>query len=352
MRVALLLSSEQFNLKNDSSSSHSAFRDLKSPHGVDLSHLLRTRDVLSKYLKETPLIQNPALNAHFGTNLYFKDETTQPTRNFKVRGALAKISSLTAEQRRHGVAAASQGNHGQGVAYAASLLAVNNPPPLIFAPKTISPHYAEAMRKLGAEIRLRENFDEALAAAFQSTQEEGRIFVHPYDDPEIVAGQGTLGLELLSQLPRLTDVVFSVGGGGMLVGLGVAIKSLKPEVRLWAVETRGADSLAHSLTAGRIVHLGRITSKAKTLGIPLIPERNFKFAQDYLEGKKVTVVSDEEALESQKLLYRHTGIISELAASCTLAAVRKLPVGPRHQVAIIVCGGNPPEDEVQSLNND
>jgi threonine dehydratase len=183
-----------------------------------------------------------------------------------------------------------------------------------------------------------------IAAAFAEIQrfvrEEERVFVHPFDDPLVMAGQGTLGLEIMEDLPAATDVIVSIGGGGLAGGVSIAIKSVKPDVRIWGVETVGADCMSQALTAGHVVELPAITSIAKTLGAPSASPATLELAQKHLES--VTVVSDAEAVEALQFILERLKVLTEPAASCTLAAAKRLKdqFNADSNVVLILCGGN------------
>jgi len=169
---------------------------------------------------------------------------------------------------------------------------------------------------------------------------DGWAYIHPFDDPLVIAGQGGIGLEILEDIPHVTDVIVSVGGGGLVGGVATAIKSLKPNVRIWGVETEGADCMSKSIAAGQIVTLDKITSIARTLGAPAPSERTFAMAKQFLES--ITVVPDSEAMEALRFLLERLKVMTEPAASCTLSAAERLREhfsADRH-VVLVLCGGN------------
>jgi threonine dehydratase len=250
--------------------------------------------------------------------------------------------TLTDDERRHGVVAVSGGNHAQAVAYAARELNLRS---LVLMPESTPVNYLEATRNYGAEVIL----TRTLADAFQrvSTFEaEGWTYIHPFADPHVIAGQGTIGLEIFDDLPDVTDVVLSVGGGGLAGGVGISLKALKPGVRIWGTETLGADSMSKALTKGRVVELDAVTSIACTLGAPAVSETTLALAQEFLE--KVIVVTDEEAIEALFVLLNDCKVLTEPAASCTLVAVEKLRqrFTPESHVVLVLCGGNFAIDEL------
>jgi len=269
-----------------------------------------------------------------GTNLYLKLEVLQQTGAFKVRGAFNKMLSLVEPERR--VVAVSGGNHAQAVAHAARELGLRS---LILMPESTPINYLEATRRYGAEVVLTATMAEAFRQV-RAYEAEQWAYIHPFDDPLVIAGQGTIGLEIFADLPDVSDVIVSIGGGGLAGGVATALKAIKPEVRIWGVETAGADSMARALDAGCVVELPSITSIARTLGAPAVSETTLALAQKYFEG--VTVVTDEEAVDGLFVLLDEAKVLTEPAASCTLAAVDRLrpQFSSESHVVLVLCGGN------------
>ena len=312
---------------------------------VTLSQIQNARQRIAACVRRTPLMPSASLSERLKTNVFVKMELFQKTGSFKVRGAFNKALSLNAEERGRGLVAVSGGNHAQAVAYAARTLGLKA---LILMPENTPKNYVDATRGYGAEIK----FSPDVHAAFADVAEHeraGATYIHPFDDPAVIAGQGTLGLEILDDLPQVTDIVVSVGGGGLIGGIATAVRTLKPSVRVWGVETEGADCMSKSLAAGKIVTLEAITSIARTLGAPAPSERTFEMARNLLES--VTVVSDREALASLRFLLERLKVLTEPAASCTLAAAEKLRdrFTPDCHVALVLCGGNMPVEDLARL---
>lgn len=290
---------------------------------------------IKPYLKRTPLEKSESLSRDLGTNVYVKYELFQKTGAFKSRGAFNKLLSLTDEEKARGVVAVSGGNHAQGVSYASTVLGIDA---VVVMPETTPKNYVDATKEYGAKVVL----SPTIAEAFEEVkryQEAGRVFVHPFDDPYVMAGQGTLGLEIMDDLPETTDVIVSIGGGGLMGGVSTALKSRKPSVRIWGVETVGAESMTQAMAAGHPVDV-KVTSIAKTLGAPAVSEETLALANKYLES--VTLVSDEEALDAFAFILERLKVLTEPAASCTLAAARKLKdkFRPESNIVLILCGGN------------
>jgi len=270
----------------------------------------------------------------------------QKTGSFKPRGAFNKMLQMDEDQKARGIVAISGGNFAQGVAYAGSLLDVQS---IILLPDYTPANYIEATNSYGAETELFPDFPTLYAAAQEYIQ-DGRIFFHPYDDPEVVHGYGTLGLEVVEYLPEMTDFIIAVGGGGLMSGVAVAIKSLKPEVRMWTVETEGSETMGAALEAGKIVEITP-TSLVRILGAPYVTANALEIAQEHSE--RHIIVSDQEAIEQQMYLLERAKILTELAASCTLAAAYRIKneFSEDDHVVLFLCGGNVAVDEMLTYQN-
>jgi threonine dehydratase len=302
---------------------------------ITLQDIQTARQRITPYVKRTRLERNTSLSRRLGTNVYLKLELFQKTGSFKPRGAFNQILRLDAAQRQTGVVAVSGGNFAQGVAYAAQVLDI---PAVICMPDYTPHNYLQATRAYGARIELVPTFPETFEKA-QAYVQQGWHFLHAWDDPHQMAGCGTIGLELLEALPEMTDLVVSVGGGGLIAGITVAVKALKPAVRIWSVETEDADTLGQALEAGKVVHVTP-NSLAKTLSAPYVAEDTLTLARAHFEEH--VLVSDREAFEALLYLMERAKVITELAASCTLAAAQRLAprFSPDDHVALLLCGGN------------
>jgi threonine dehydratase len=303
---------------------------------MDITTIKEARKRVAPFIKRTRLERSETLSRHLGGEVYVKLELFQKTGSFKVRGAFNKLLSLSEDERKRGVVAVSGGNHAQAVAYAASVLRTSA---VILMPESTPKNYVDATRGYGARVDLQPT----IAAAFAEIERyksEGMAFVHPFDDSLVMAGQGTLGLEIMEDLPEATDVVVSIGGGGLAGGVATAVKGVKAEVRVWGVETVGADAMSQALAAGQPVTLPAITSIAKTLGAPAVSAETLALAQSNLES--VTVVPDAEAVEALLFILERLKILTEPAASCTLAAAERLRENftPESRIVLVLCGGN------------
>ncbi len=304
--------------------------------GVSAASVREAAARIRRHVHRTPAARSATLSDRLKTNVYLKYELFQLTGSFKVRGVFNKLLALNNQKDFKGLVAVSGGNHAQAVAYVARKFGTTA---TILMPQNTPRNYVEATRGYGAEIV----FKTSAAEAFKDIPEyekAGRLMVHPFDDPVVIAGQGTVGLEILEDIPQATDVIVSIGGGGLMAGVTTCLKDANLNIRIWGVETKGADCMAQALSAGHPVTLPAITSLAKTLGAPSASERTLAVAKKYLES--VTVVEDSEAIAALRLLLERTKVLPELAAACTLAAaehLRKNFTSESH-VVLILCGGN------------
>jgi threonine dehydratase len=303
-----------------------------------VADLVAARSVVDRYLPRAPLERSPLLSAELGADIYLKIETFKPTRTFKVRGALNKIASLEIAARRRGVVAASAGSHAQGVAFAASALGA---PATVVMPRGVSETIVRVCRAYGAEVLLEgEVYDDTLALAHRIEREQGKTLVHPYADPLVIAGQGTIGLEILDDLPDVELVVVAVGGGGLIAGIALALRSSRREaVQIVGVEPEGADAVGRSVHAGHPVVLDHPQSVADKLVAKSTDALNVGLVARDVD-RFVTVRDDDlerasyEYLESLSLLVEPSG-------AAPLAAVRAGKVDPRgRRTVLVVSGGN------------
>ena len=311
---------------------------------ISLDDIRSARERITGRVARTPLVSSATLSARLGAKVYLKLELFQKTGSFKVRGAFNKVLSIPEKQRGRGLVAVSGGNHAQAVAYVGRQLGL---PAVILMPQATPRNYIEATRGYGAEVVLVPNAAQAFER-IAGYEGEGWTSIHPFDDPLVMAGQGTVGLEIVEDEPEVTDVVASIGGGGFIGGVATAVKSLKPDARMWGVETEGADAMSKALAQGKPVHLSAITSIARTLGAPSVSAGTLALAQKHLES--VTLVPDSEAISALRFLLERAKVLTEPAASCTLAAADRLRdrFRPDSRVVLVLCGGNTGVDDLCS----
>lgn len=303
---------------------------------MDISDIIAAQNRIRPHVRRTPLEYSESLSRRLGTRVFVKYELFQKTGAFKPRGAFNKLLTMSDGERAKGVVAVSGGNHAQAVAYASQVLGVDA---VILMPENTAKTSLDATRGYGATVDLQPTIADAFAK-IEYYERQGRVLLHPFDDPLIIAGQGTVGLEIIEDLPGATDIIVSIGGGGLAGGVAIAVKGVNPGIGVWGVETVGADAMSQALAAGRPVVLPAITSIAKTLGAPFVTGSTLTLVEKYLES--VTVVTDAEAVEALTFVAERLKVIIEPAASCTLAAAEKLKhhFTPDSQVVLIFCGGN------------
>jgi threonine dehydratase len=303
---------------------------------LTLDMICRAQLRLRGLVHRTPLVHSRALSAHLGAPTYLKLECLQKTGSFKPRGAFNRMLELSDDERRRGVVAVSGGNHAQGVAYAARQLGIAA---TICMPANTPRNYLEATRGYGAELVLGQDIHAAFAETVR-LQAQGLALVHPFDDAFVAAGQGTVGLEILEDLPGATRIYVSIGGGGFIGGIATAIRTIKPDATIIGVETRGADAMSQALAAGKPVPLPAITSIARTLGAPKVCDFTYRLVQEMV--KEVVLVEDEAAARALFFLLERTKLLTEPASSCCLAAaeMQRGQLTAKDQVVLVLCGGN------------
>ena len=291
---------------------------------LTLDKVYKASHVLKEVIRETDLIKAPKINKE--AEVYLKTENLQVTGSFKVRGAYFKISQLSDEEKAKGVIACSAGNHAQGVALAASRAGIKS---LICLPDGAPISKVEATKSYGAEVCLVEGvYDDAYAKALQLRDEKGYTFIHPFDDEDVIAGQGTIGLEVLEQLPDVDAVVVPIGGGGLISGVAYTIKQLNPKIKVYGVQAAGAPSMVNSIRDGKIERLDNVSTIADGIKVKEPGQHTFDICSKYVD-EIVTVTDDEQKL------------IAEGAGAVSVAAVMfdKVPVKGK-KVVCLVSGGN------------
>lgn len=302
---------------------------------LNLDSFYKARYVLSQVIRRTDLVQAPRLNPE--ADIYLKPENLQVTGSFKVRGACYKISQLTDEEKARGVIACSAGNHAQGVALGAQYNGIKS---LICLPEGAPISKVEATRRYGADICLVPGvYDDAYQRAIELRDEKGYTFVHPFDDENVIAGQGTIGLELLEQLPDVDAVIVPIGGGGLASGVAFAIKQLNPKVEVWGVQAAGAPSMYQSLVDQQILRLSNVSTIADGIAVKEPGAITYETCGKYLDGV-VTVTEDEICAAILALIEQHK-MVAEGAGSVAVAAAmfNKVPVAGK-KVICLVSGGN------------
>ena len=310
---------------------------------ITLNDVKAAAEKVSSYVRRTPLWKSETLSKRLGTNVYLKMELFQKTGSFKPRGAFNQMLARKKDALEKGAVAISGGNFAQGAAYASRVLGVDI---IVCMAEDTPKNYVDATRGYSATIDFSPDFQAAFNRYYELV-DQGRTALHPFDNYYQMSGAGTVALEIFEDLPEITDLVISIGGGGLISGNTVAIKGLKPEVRVWGVETEGAATMKSAMDAGKVVNITP-TSMSKTLGAPFVAQDALTIAQEHLE--ELLIVSDKQAIEAQQLILERTKVLPELAASCTLAAAETIKdrFGPDDHLVLLMCGGN---ESVASLVN-
>ena len=313
-------------------------------YDLPLEAIKLARARIAPYMRHTPLVPPPMLYPDLPPQLQLKLENLQVSGSFKARGAFNTLLQLDPEQRKRGVIAASAGNHGVGVGYAAWRLGV---PATVYLPATANPDRVARIAAWEVQVILYgETWDDAHAKALEHAAAEGKMYVHPFDAEHTVAGQGTLGLELLDDVPELDCVLVAIGGGGLIAGVAAAIKQCRPTVRIIGVEPIGAASMWRSVEQGRLVELPEVHTIADTLATRSVGERTLALVQRYVD--EIVLVEDLALVTAMRRLWLEYNQLVEPSGAATLAALLNSAVSVEryaHPVALI-CGGNAAAESV------
>jgi len=303
---------------------------------VTLAEIQEAAELLRPVIRYTPMESSRPLAARVGGPVYLKCENLQRTGSFKIRGAYTRISRLSEQERAHGVVAASAGNHAQGVAYAASLLGI---PARVYMPVGASIAKLTATRAYGADVHLvGETLDESLVAARAYAADTGAVLVHPFDHPDVLRGQGTVGLEILEQVPDVATVVVGLGGGGLLSGVAAALRALRPEVRIVGVQAEQAAAWPGSLAAGKPVRLYDMSTLADGIAVGEPTALTFEHVSALVDD--VVTVTEDQMARAMLLLLERAKLVVEPAGVASVAAVASYPERFAAPVVAVLSGGN------------
>ena len=300
-----------------------------------LEAFIKAKEKLSKVLLETHLIYSPIFSKESGNKVFIKPENLQKTGSFKIRGAYNKISNLTDAEKKRGVIASSAGNHAQGVAYGAKESGIKA---VIVMPKSTPLIKVESTKQYGAEVILHGDiYDDAYKKAKELEEKEGYVFVHPFNDEDVLDGQGTIALEILEELPETDIILVPIGGGGLISGIACAAKILKPEIKIIGVEPEGAASAYEAIKENKIIELKEANTIADGTAVKKIGDLNFEYIKKYVD--EIITVSDYELMEAFLLLVEKHKIIAENSGILSVAATKKLKEKNKKVVSVI-SGGN------------
>jgi len=303
---------------------------------VGVAEIQTAQDVLTGIVRRTPMEPSRVLSERVGGPVFFKCENRQRTGSFKIRGAYLRISRLTEEQRARGVVAASAGNHAQGVALAASLLGTSA---TVFMPTSAPLPKIAATRGYGAQIHLiGHTIAQPMEAAKAFADETGAVFIHPFDHPDLIAGQGTVGLEIIEQCPELASVVVCTGGGGLLSGIAAAVKGLRPGVRVIGAQAAAAAAFPASLTKGAPVTLESMDTMADGIAVPTPSDLTFAHVRDLVDD--IVTVSEESLSRALLLCLERAKFVVEPAGVAGVSAVLDSPSAFAPPVVVVLSGGN------------
>ncbi len=307
-----------------------------SPMNPNYEDIQKAKTVKNEKIRKTPLVYSPTFSLLSGSQVYLKSEFQQKTGAFKIRGAYYKIQTLTEKEKQKGVIAASAGNHAQGVAYAAN---AENIQCTIVMPKNASPAKVSATKWYGAKVILDGvNYDEASSKAKEIAKETGAILIHAFDDPQIIAGQGVLGLEILEQIPDVEEIYVPIGGGGLAAGILIAIKTTNPNIKIIGVQSRSFPAMYESWKKGSITSVGGSRTIADGISVAVPGQLTFSIIKDLID--EIVLVDDSEIIKAMFLLMERMKVVIEPAGAVGLAYLISKKPSPGKKVVSILAGGN------------
>ncbi|MDR2905403.1 MAG: threonine ammonia-lyase [Helicobacteraceae bacterium] len=305
---------------------------------VDLSVIQAAQSRLKPVLAETPFAFGPFISERSGLNVYFKKENLQNTGSFKLRGAFNKIASLANSDRENGVIAASAGNHAQGVAYSARRFGCKS---FIVMPEATPLLKVNGVKNLGGEVILYgANYDEAYARALEIAKLQNLTFIHPFADEAVIAGQGTIALEMLAEKPDLDAIIAPIGGGGLIAGAAIAAKAIKPDIKIIGVNAAGANAMRSSFYAKKAINSSSVRTIADGIAVRDVDDMTFEIALKYVD--EIAEVDDEEIANAILFLIENQKLVVEGAGAVGAAAIlhNKLSLKNGAKVGVILSGGN------------
>jgi len=307
-----------------------------SPMNPTYDDILKAKSMKSEKIRKTPLIYSSTFSLLSGSKVYLKSEFQQKTGAFKIRGAYYKIQTLTTDEKQKGVIAASAGNHAQGVAYAAKVEKITC---TIVMPKNASPAKVAATKRYGVEVILEgTSYEESLTKAKEIAKETGAILIHAFDDPEIISGQGVIGLEILEQMPDVEEVYVPIGGGGLAAGVLIAIKTTHPNVKVIGIQSRSFPSMYESWKKGSITSVDGSRTIADGISVKVPGQTTFAIIKELIDD--IVLVDDSEITKAMFLLMERMKVVIEPAGAVGLAYLISHKPSPGKKVVSILAGGN------------
>ena len=313
---------------------------------INIVDIQKAYSNISSNIHRTPISTSTYLSQKFNSKIFFKQELFQKTGSFKIRGVLNKLSSLSSDQLKKGVISLSSGNHAQAVAYGSKIYNISS---TIVMPTYSTKSKIEATKGYGAKVIIT---DEDLITVVNEIQKEtNSTLIHPFDDDHIIAGQGTLGLEITEDMPDIDHIFTAIGGGGLISGICIAMKAHNPKIKIIGIEPEGADGMRQSLEKRKPVTLDSINTIADGLSAPFIGEKNFEIVQKHID--QLITVSDKEIIETMWLIFERTKLFVDPSAAAGLAPVLfdkyKLPINSK--AMFILCGGNIDKEKLIQISN-
>ncbi len=304
---------------------------------VSFQDILEANRKIRNFVIRTPTYMSVVFSRRTGAEVYLKLESFQPVGVFKIRGAVNKICSLSPSELKKGLIASSSGNHGLSVAYAAKIYGAKA---IVVVPENAVKEKVEAIESYGAEVvKHGKDYDEAYSKALEIQRETGTTFVHPFNDPSVIAGQGTVGLELLEDVPDLNTIIVPIGGGGLISGISIAAKTLNPNIRIVGVQPEGAPAVYRSWKAGKIVEVDSVNTVADGLATKKPLDLTFRIIKRYVDD--ILLVTEQEIGEAVLALLREAHILAEPSGAASLAALLfRYHPKPKEKVAVIISGAN------------
>ncbi len=298
--------------------------------------VLKANSLRGNVIRKTSLTYSPIFSELSGSEVYLKSEFQQKTGSFKIRGAYYKIKSLTEDEKKKGVITASAGNHAQGVAFASSL---ENIPCTVVMPKNASPAKVAATRGYGAHVILEgNNYDESWMKAKQIAEETGSISVHAFDDPQVIAAQGVIGLEILEDLPDVDEIYVPIGGGGLAAGILLAVKTKNPKIKIIGVQSKSFPAMKNSLASGELQSVAGDRTIADGISVKKPGQITFSIIKELID--EIVLVDDDQIVKTMFLLMERGKMVVEPAGAAGLAYLLEAKPSPGKKVVPILCGGN------------